>query len=371
MVQKALTLAFVVASVGICIGCGVTANQYLYATLPTANQILVYREDPNSGTLTEITGSPYTAGDGASSLVIHPSGKFLYVSNPGQGEDDISLFNIGVNGSLVEVTRTSVLPNTLPEFLAMDPGGNYLYVANVGSNNISVFSIDSSNGMLTQVTGSPFTTGLAPLDMKLSPSGSLLYIGASGQQFGFIEGFTVASGILSPIGVTNSDGPNPDALAIDPSGSHLYVANSSSASSISVYDISSSGTLTEAQGSPISDSYSDPLSLVLDPLGAYLYVANEGSANVTSYSISSTTGLPTILTSSISTGEFSTEPNPSFLASDPSGRYLFVASQGTNAGIQVFEVADGNLTEIFKYVVGNTPSWMAILGQPVQPSPSK
>ena len=33
----------------------------------------------------------------------------------------------------------------------MDPAGSYLYVANTGSNNISVFSIDSSTGALTQL----------------------------------------------------------------------------------------------------------------------------------------------------------------------------------------------------------------------------
>jgi 6-phosphogluconolactonase (cycloisomerase 2 family) len=364
MLRKALVLVLLVAGIAACTGCGVTANQYVYGTLPTANQIVAYREDPNSGTLTELAGSPYTAGDGASSLVIHPNGRFVYVSNPGQGEDDISLFNINGNGSLTEVTRTSVLPNTLPEFLAMDPAGNYLYAANVGSNNISVFSIDSSSGMLAAVTGSPFNTGLAPLNMTLSPTGNFLYIGASGQRFGFIEGFSVAAGVLTGIGVTNSDGPNPDALAIDPSGTHLYVANSSSASSLSVYNISSSGTLTEVQGAPISDTYSDPLALVLDPGGTFLYLANEGSANVASYSISSSTGLPAILTNSTTTGAFSTEPGPSVLASDPTGRYLFVGSQGSNAGIQVFEVIDGNLTEVFTYGTGSRPSSIAILGPP-------
>jgi 6-phosphogluconolactonase (cycloisomerase 2 family) len=364
MLQKALVLVFLVASMAACTGCGVTENQYVYATLPTANQVLAYREDPNTGTLTELAGSPYTAGDGASSLVIHPNGRYVYVSNPGQGEDDISLFNINGNGSLTEVTRTSVLPNTLPEFLAIDPGGSYLYVANVGSNNISVFSIDSSNGSLTQVTGSPFNTGLAPLDMTLSPTGNFLYIGASGQQFGFIEGFSVASGVLTGIGVTNSDGPNPDALAIDPSGTHLYVANSSSASSLSVYNIGSSGALTEVQGSPISDTYSDPLALVLDPAGMFLYAANEGSSNVASYTISSSTGLPAILTNSTTTGAFTTEAGPSVLASDPTGKYLFVGSQGSGPGVQVFAVADGNLTEIFTYGTGTRPSSIAILGPP-------
>src|ERR1700691_4960362 len=111
MLQKALVLVFVVASIASCIGCGQTASHYVYATIPAANQVKAYREDPNSGVLTEISGSPYPVGDGAHSAVLHPSGKFLYVANPGQEENDISLFTIASNGALTEVTpRTSVAP---------------------------------------------------------------------------------------------------------------------------------------------------------------------------------------------------------------------------------------------------------------------
>ena len=125
MLQKALVLVFVVASIASCIGCGTTASHYVYTTIPATNQIIAYREDPNSGVLTQIAGSPYPVGDGAHSAVLHPSGKFLYVANPGQLEDDISLFTIASNGALTEVTpRTSIGVNaSQPELLAMDPAG--------------------------------------------------------------------------------------------------------------------------------------------------------------------------------------------------------------------------------------------------------
>jgi hypothetical protein len=59
MLQKALVLVFVVASIASCISCGKTSSHYVYATIPAANQVKAYREDPNSGVLTEIQGSPY------------------------------------------------------------------------------------------------------------------------------------------------------------------------------------------------------------------------------------------------------------------------------------------------------------------------
>ena len=365
MLEKALVLVFLVASIASCIGCGQTSSHYVYATIPAADQVIAYREDPYSGVLNQLEGSPYPVGDGARSAVLHPSGKFLYVANPGQEENDISLFTIASNGTLTEVLpRTSVAPAaSLPQLLVMDPAGGFLYVMNTGSDNISVFSIDSSNGALTQV-GIPTLIGSPPLNMQLTPSGNFLYVTTSGGQVGndgSIVGFSVNAGVLTSLGAAfPSDGINPNGLAIDPTGTYLYAANTSSAS-ISIFTIGSSGALSEVPSSPLADTYTAPVNLILDPTGTFLYVANQGSNNVAAYSISSSTGLPTVLSSSTTTGAFSTEGNPSFLAADPNGEFLFVGNQGSSAGIEAFEVSSGNLTEIYTYGVGNTPSSIVVL----------
>ncbi|MGB8968168.1 MAG: beta-propeller fold lactonase family protein [Candidatus Sulfotelmatobacter sp.] len=367
MLQKALILIFAVAGIAGCVGCSTTSH-YVYATLPAANELAVYREDPYSGTLTELAGTPYTVGDGDHALAIHPSGKFLYVANPGQNENDISLFDILNNGYLNEVPpRTSVAPNgTQPALLTMDPAGNYLYVMNTGSDNISVFSIDSSSGALTQVPNSPFFIGLTPLNMVLTPTGDFLYVSVAGGQIGTnngsILGFSAASGALQLLNppLTSADGVNPNGLVIDPSGNYLYVANTQS-DSISIFSILPSGALEDnVQGSPLDDIYSDPFALLLDPKGQYLSVANQGSSNVAVYSIDSTTGLPTALTTSTSAFAFATEGSPSFLIEDPNGNYLFVGNQGSPAGIQAFGVNSGNLNPLLTYAVGNTPSSIVV-----------
>jgi 6-phosphogluconolactonase (cycloisomerase 2 family) len=295
------------------------------------------------------------------------------VANPGQLENDISLFTIADNGALTEkLPRTSIGPDaSQPEYLAMDPAGAYLYVANTLSFNISVFSIDSGSGALTQLANSPFPVGLPPLNMQLTPSGNYLYVTAAGGQAssnsGSIVGFSVNAGVLTPLAFPNpisSDGTNPKGLAIDPTGTYLYAANTSSGS-ISIFTISAPntppGSLSPVDGSPLAGTYLAPVSLILDAKGAFLYVANQGSNNVAVYSISSSTGLPTVLTTSTTTGAFFTEGNPSFLAADPTGEYLYVGNQGTSAGIQAFSVSGGNLTDIYTYVVGNTPSSIAVL----------
>ncbi|HXO33995.1 MAG TPA: beta-propeller fold lactonase family protein [Candidatus Acidoferrales bacterium] len=365
MLQKALILVLICVSVAGFVSCGKTGSHYVYAAIPATSQLAVFREDPFSGVLTQLSESPYPVGSGAQSVVIHPSGKFLYVANSGQGENDVSLFDINGDGTVSEVTpRTSV--GTLPFLLALDSAGSYLYVANALSNNISVFSIDATNGTLTPVVGSPFSINLSPKNMQLAPSGKFLYVSAPSQPTGVVAVFSVNAGALSLVAFTLTADNNPAGLAIDPSGSFLYTANAT-ASSISIYCIvpapctrqpaGPSGTLQSVAQSPLADTFQHPVALIVDPTGKFLYVANQGSNNISTYSITSGTGFPVVITDS----PFGTESQPSFLVADPNGKYLFVGNQTGSAGIQAFGVSSGSLNSIATYSVGNSPTSIAVL----------
>jgi 6-phosphogluconolactonase (cycloisomerase 2 family) len=355
MLQKALVLVLVVAGVAGFVSCGNNANHFVYAAIPAASQLAVFREDPYSGVLTQLSESPYSVGSGAQSIVLHPSGKYLYVANAGQGENDVSLFDINSDGTVAEITpRTAV--GSLPFVLAMDPGGDFLYVANALSNNISVFSITASSGALTPVAGSPFAINMVPSNMQIAPSGNFLYVSGPSQPDGIIAVFSVTAGALSRIGFTFTADNNPAGLAIDPKGAYLYTANAS-ASSISIYSIASSGLLTQVPQSPLADTQQHPVALILDPTGSFLYVANSGSNNISTYSITSGTGFPVAITDS----PFASETDPAFLAIDPNGKYLYVGNQSGTAGIQAFGIASGSLNSIATYTVGNGPTSIAVL----------
>jgi 6-phosphogluconolactonase len=364
MLRKALALACAMAGLAACLSCGSTESHYVYATLSSANQLIAYREDPNSGVLTQIAGSPYSVGDGAHSVVIHPSGKYLYEANPGQDENDIWQFSIASNGSLtVTGNPASVAPYaSQPTILAMDPGGNYLYVMNSGSNNLSIFSIASGSGTLSQVPNSPFPIGCSPLNMQIAPSGSFLYLTCSSSTpttLGLIVGYSLNSGQPTIIGTaTSTDGLNPNGLAIDPTGTYLYVANTGS-NTIAIFSMGSTGALTELSGSPFADIYNDPTALTLDPKGQYLFVANQSSNNVAVYSI--TNGVPTGLTTSTTTFAFTAESKPSFIMVDPGGNYLFVGNTGSPPGVQSFQISAGNLNPIYTYDTGNGATSIAVL----------
>jgi 6-phosphogluconolactonase len=361
MLQKALALMFALAGIAVCIGCS-TQSHYLFAAFPAANQVAVYREDPIAGVLTQITGSPYSVGDGAHSLVLHPSGKYLYVANPGESENDVSLFTIAGNGVLTEVfPRATVMPlGNEPEQLAMDPSGKYLYVMNSASENISVFSINATTGTLTQLAGSPFSIGLSPLNMQVSPSGKFLFVTGVGTVFtSYIEAFSIHSGVLAYASLTPSDGVNPYGLVINPAGNYLYVGNTSS-NSLTIFSIASNGTLTQVAGSPLADIYNGPVALQMDPKGLFLYVANQSSNNIAVYSIDASTGLPVTLTTSTTTYAFATVNDPSVIAFDPNGGHVFIGGQGSPPGIQSFQVTSGNLNSVYTYKEGNSATSIAV-----------
>jgi hypothetical protein len=79
-------------------------------------------------------------------MAIIPNGRNLYVGET----NDIQAYSIAANGALDSVATYAVAP----------PGG-YLYVADSGSNTISVFRI-GLGGSLTQIRGSPFSAPRSP-----------------------------------------------------------------------------------------------------------------------------------------------------------------------------------------------------------------
>jgi 6-phosphogluconolactonase (cycloisomerase 2 family) len=330
----------------------------LYAAIPASNEIVIFREDPNSGALTQLAGSPITAGQAVQSLALHPTKKYLYAANSGATPTGtVSLFDIGSSGALTEQTpRFNV--GTAPTLLAMDSSGSFLYVGNSGSFDISVFSIDASSGKLMAVAqsggGGTAPIGLSPLNMQLSPSGNTLFV--TGQAIvgqGTIEAFPVSNGILGTP-VVSATGNTPYGLAIDSSGAHLYTANKID-NSVSAFNINSDNSLTLI--STTGETFTGPVGLFIDKSGKYLYVANsQSSGNLAGFSIGSDGDLTLLVNSPFATGS-----QPSFVTGDAAGKYLFVGNQSTPV-LQSFSLDSGTgaLTSVSSYSVPGTPTSIVI-----------
>ncbi|HZQ96465.1 MAG TPA: beta-propeller fold lactonase family protein [Candidatus Sulfotelmatobacter sp.] len=359
MLKKAAAALLVCASVAMGMGCGTTKSRFVYAAIPASNEIVAFREDPNAGVLTQLAGSPITAGLGVEALALHPSKKFMYAANSGQ--NNISLFTLSSTGGITEVTPRTNTGGTAPTVMVMDAAGTYLYVGNAVSFDISVFSIDSSTGALTpvpQASGPTAGIGMSPLNMQLSPSGNILYV--TGQAItGVVQAFQVNGGVLSQQPVPGSPfttGNNPYGLTIAPGGGFLYTANKLD-NSISEFTINADGSLTPLPGSPLGETGTGPLALLIENSGKYLYVVNNQSpGNLLAYSIGGDGSLTLA-----SNSQFSTGAQPSVIASDPSGKYLFVGNE-SSAAIQSLSLNTGSgiLTSVASYSVPGAPTAIVV-----------
>jgi DNA-binding beta-propeller fold protein YncE len=71
----------------------------------------------------------------------------------------LRVLSIGTSGTLNEITGSPYATGTGPTGVVLDPTGSYVYVANKGSNNISAFTLTLASGKLAVVSGSPFSSG--------------------------------------------------------------------------------------------------------------------------------------------------------------------------------------------------------------------
>jgi len=77
---------------------------------------------------------------------IHPSGKFLYVSNR-DALNALAIFSIGDEGMLTPKGGVS-LPGKTPRHINFDPSGKFLLVAHQNGGGIAIFTIHESDGSL-------------------------------------------------------------------------------------------------------------------------------------------------------------------------------------------------------------------------------
>ena len=141
------------------------------------DRVLVYRFDGATGTLAPNTPPFATVrpGSGPRHLAFHPNGKHVYVNS--EMASTVSAFRYdGRQGSLTELQTLSTRPagasgsNSTAE-IQIDRTGRFLYVSNRGDNTIALFSIEPATGRLTAVAHTP-TEGRTPRYFTLDPSGN-------------------------------------------------------------------------------------------------------------------------------------------------------------------------------------------------------
>jgi 6-phosphogluconolactonase (cycloisomerase 2 family) len=230
-------------------------GRYLYVADYTANCIYGFQISQTDGSLTPITGSPFTTNvSGPLSMVADHSGQYLYVVNSLSSK--LSAYQIdqtltASGGALTPlVSQATISTGTAPGISTLDPTGAYLYVPNNVDGTVSSYSI-ATTGELTNLATTTVTGAVSILNVAVDPAGKYLYVLDAGilPANGALYGFTLSSGLPStiPTGPPVATGLAPEGIAIDPTDNLIAVENSSEGgtpSTISLFSISPGGVLS-------------------------------------------------------------------------------------------------------------------------------
>lgn len=181
-------------------------NRFAYVDDLGLDELLIYKFDAAKGTLTP-SDPPYVKldpGSGPRHFALAPSGKFAYVVSEMKGT--VTVFSIDSHTGTPKTLQTV---STLPEGFKGDiedaeiqihPSDKFLYASNRGDgNSIAVFAIDSAKGTLTPVEYAS-TQGKTPRSFEIDPTRTLLF--AQNQQSNNIVVFKIdqQTGKLTPTG---------------------------------------------------------------------------------------------------------------------------------------------------------------------------
>lgn len=165
---------------------------------------------------------------------------------------------------------------------------------------------------------------------------------------GGLQPSSSTAGVVSPADLQTLQGPARDPDRQKTAVEFVYVANAIS-NNLSAYAINATdGTLTQIHGSPFASSYG-PCGLAIDPTGKFVYVANDGTisgktaGNVSGFAINPGSGALTPIPGS----PFAAGSNPHAVAVSPNGRFIYVVNySSTDVSIFAINAKTGGLRQI-------------------------
>jgi 6-phosphogluconolactonase (cycloisomerase 2 family) len=268
------------------------ATRFAYSADCMNHVVHLFAINSATGELTT-NGPDVPAGICPQDIVIHPTGKFLYVLASGfaAGTDpnlqDLIVFSIdATTGALGLVSDMQVGIGKIVGHLAIEPAGRFAFFTNLPG--LFAFSIDQSSGVPAPVASPPNVAGDSPFGLSADPSGKFLYVVNPSSNDLYTLSINSGTGVLSELARTTV-GNHPTDVVVDPMGRFVYITNNLS-NSVSAFLINSAtGALTPAAGSPYAAG-SFPYSLAIDPSGKFLLVNNSASMDISVYTIDATTG---------------------------------------------------------------------------------
>ena len=341
----------------------VTDFVYVANTGGAPSTVAAFSADRTTGALTEIAGSPYDAGSSSSAIAVNPAGTFLFVANYSSG--DISVLSINPStGELTPVNGSPFACEFGVDAIAVDPTGRYLFAVTGLTAGMWTYSI-SAAGALTPNQGSPYNQGfgygLNNTSITASPDGKYVYVTNSQtgmfpyDHAGIYEfNFDPASGNSTPAVPfsTNVHGVQ-NTAAFDPSGNFLLVTGSDGPNlmaGVSVFAVDAlTGVLTQVP--PNNPLYAvlvghGPAAVITDHSGKFVYIPNTVDATISAFTLDSTGLLTEISGSPFPGGGNGAINGPTGIATDTSGKFLYVCNASNDISVFKIDQSSGALTPV-------------------------
>jgi 6-phosphogluconolactonase (cycloisomerase 2 family) len=249
---------------------------------------------------------------------------------------------------------------TSPAVTLTVKASEFAYVANFNEGTVSQYTIGTGGLLTPNAAGATVPAGVQPYAIAVDPTGHYVYAANyNGSTSGSVSQYTIgADGSLTPNGAgatVASNGFGPNGITVDPSGTHVYVANygtstNGSGANVAQFTIGAGGALAAMTPSTVAAA-NGAASVALNPASTYAYVPNYVADSISVYSIAGG-ALSLASTTNVAAGSA-----PSFGLVDPTGQYLYVTEQadrggGAVGGIAQFTIgANGALTPLSTPVI--------------------
>src|ERR1017187_9081915 len=132
------------------------SGKFLYVSFPQSEEIAAWSINNSTGAITVVPGSPFpsgvTSGDAPNSLLVTPSGGFLYALS---GATTVFGYSVDANSGALSPIKSSPLTLTAADYFAIDPSSEFVYAAYENANTVAGFDINASTGALTAFSAPP------------------------------------------------------------------------------------------------------------------------------------------------------------------------------------------------------------------------
>jgi 6-phosphogluconolactonase len=188
-------------------------HKFLFVAEKGWDQVVIYKWDPGTGTLTPNDPPAVDATKLAAAprhMAFGPSGKFLYVCYEAGRAVSTYAYD-ATKGTLTALDTNPTVPADAPQTgscaeIEVHPDGKYLYVSNRGHNSLALFAIDPLKGTLTPQ--GTFPAGGTPRNFKIDPTGNWVISEGQNVNKSFVQKVDRPTGKLTMTGAT-LDSPQP------------------------------------------------------------------------------------------------------------------------------------------------------------------